>query len=163
MNVYVPQKNMAGIKHTVAQAIDNGVDSYEMESLLAGAAQSMGDLPSAIDAIKKIADERPDSFDVTMRLGELYGENHDFNQAVIMLTRAIQLRPDSALAYYSLAGADEQPTTTPTPTRRSARRPTGAGQRDLPGDRRPFPQKVRQCRSPAGRNSNPLARPHRRA
>jgi O-antigen ligase/tetratricopeptide (TPR) repeat protein len=107
MNVYAPQKDMAGIKHTVAQAIDNGIDSYEMESLLAGAAQSMGDLPSAIDAIKKIADERPDSFDVIMRLGELYGENHDFNQAVIMMTRAIQLRPDSALAYYSLAGADE--------------------------------------------------------
>ncbi len=108
MNVYAPQKDMAGIKHTVAQAIDNGVDSYEMESLLASAAQTMGDLPSAIDAIKKIAAERPDSFDLTMRLGGLYGENRDFNQAVIMMTRAIQLRPDSALAYYSLAGADEQ-------------------------------------------------------
>jgi tetratricopeptide (TPR) repeat protein len=108
MNVYVPQKDMAGIKHTVAQAIDNGIDSYEMESLLAGAAQAMGDLPSAIDAIKKMADERPGSFDVTMRLGEVYGENHDFNQAVILLTRAIQLRPDSALAYYALGGADEQ-------------------------------------------------------
>ncbi len=118
MNVYAPQKDMAGIKHTVAQAIDNGIDSYEMESLLAGAAQTMGDLPTAIDAIKKIADERPDSFDVMIRLGELYRENHDFNQAVIVLTKAIQLRPDSALAYYSLAAADERPTTTPTPTRR---------------------------------------------
>ncbi|MGC2274385.1 MAG: hypothetical protein WA571_00090, partial [Candidatus Binatus sp.] len=38
----------------------------------------------------------------------LYGQNHDFNQAVIMLTRAIELRPDSALAYEILAGADEQ-------------------------------------------------------
>lgn len=108
MNVYVPQKDMAGVKHTVAQAIDNGIDSYEMESLLASAAQSMGDLPAAIDAIKKIAADRPDSFEVTMRLGELYGQNHDFNQAVIMLTRAIELRPDSALAYEILAGADEQ-------------------------------------------------------
>jgi tetratricopeptide (TPR) repeat protein len=108
MNVYVPQKDMAGVKHTVAQAIDNGIDSYEMESLLASAAQSMGDLPAAIDAIKKIAADRPDSFEVTMRLGELYGQNHDFNQAVIMLTKAIELRPDSALAYEILAGADEQ-------------------------------------------------------
>jgi O-antigen ligase/tetratricopeptide (TPR) repeat protein len=108
MNVYVPQKDMAGIKHTVAQAIDNGIDSYEMESLLAGAAQTMGDLPSAIDAIKKIAAERPDSFEVMIRLGALYSDNHDFNQAVIMLTRAIHLRPDSALAYYSLGSADER-------------------------------------------------------
>ncbi len=108
MNVYAPQKDMAGIKHTVAQAIDNGIDSYEMESLLASAAQSMGDLPSAIDAVRKMAADRPDSFEVSLRLGELYRDNHDFNQAVIMLTRAVQLRPDSALAYYSLAGADEQ-------------------------------------------------------
>ncbi len=108
MNVYVPQKDMAGVKHLVAQAIDNGIDDYEMESMLAGAAQSMGDLPSAIDAIKKISGDHPDSFDLTMHLAELYGENHDFNQAVTMLTRAIQLRPDSALAYYSLAGADEK-------------------------------------------------------
>jgi O-antigen ligase/tetratricopeptide (TPR) repeat protein len=107
MNVYAPQKDMAGIKRTVAQAIDNGIDSYEMESLLAGAAQTMGDRQTAIDTIKKIADERPDSFDVVIRLGGLYSENHDFNQAVIVLTRAIQLRPDSALAYYSLAAADE--------------------------------------------------------
>ncbi|MGB8681315.1 MAG: O-antigen ligase family protein [Candidatus Binatus sp.] len=108
MNVYVPQKDIAGVKHTVAQAIDNGIDSYEMEALLAAAAQTMGDLPAAIEAIKQIAVDRPDSFEVTIRLGELYGQNHDFNQAVIMLTRAIQLRPDSALAYYSLAEADEQ-------------------------------------------------------
>ena len=108
MNVYVPQKDIAGVKHTVAQAIDNGIDSYEMETLLAAAAQTMGDLPAAIEAIKQIAVDRPDSFEVTIRLGELYGQNHDFNQAVIMLTRAIQLRPDSALAYYSLAEADEQ-------------------------------------------------------
>ncbi len=107
LNVYAPQKDIAGIKRTVAQAIDNGIDSYEMQSLLAGAAQTMGDLPSAIDAIKKIAVEHPDSFDLTMRLGNLYGENGDFNQQVIMLTKAIQLRPDSALAYYSLANADE--------------------------------------------------------
>jgi O-antigen ligase len=108
MNVYVPQKDIAGVKHTVAQAIDNGIDSYEMETLLASAAETMGDLPSAIDATRQIADERPDSFEVTFRLGELYGQNHDFNQAVIMLTRAIELRPDSALAYHSLAEADEQ-------------------------------------------------------
>jgi O-antigen ligase/tetratricopeptide (TPR) repeat protein len=108
MNVYVPQKDVAGVKHTVAQAIDNGIDSYAMETMLAGAAQSMGDLPSAIAATKQIAAERPDSFDVMIRLGGLYSENHDFNQAVTVLTTAIQLRPDSAVAYEILGGADEK-------------------------------------------------------
>ncbi len=67
-DVYAAQKDMAGIKHTIAQAIDNGVDRYQMELLQADAAEAMGDLPSAIDAIKQVADERPDSFDVMIRL-----------------------------------------------------------------------------------------------
>ncbi len=107
-DVYAAQKDMAGIKRTIAQAIDNGVDRYQMELLQAEAAEGMGDLPSAIDAIKQVAAERPDSFDVMIRLGTLYAHNHDFNQAVIMLGKAIDLDPDSALAYYSLAQADEQ-------------------------------------------------------
>ncbi len=107
-DVYARQKDMAGIKSTIAQAIDNGVDRYAMELLQADAAEEMGDLPSAIDAIKQIAAERPDSFDVMLRLGTLYAHNRDFNQAVITLGRAIQLDPDSAPAYYSLAQADEQ-------------------------------------------------------
>jgi O-antigen ligase/tetratricopeptide (TPR) repeat protein len=107
-DVFAPQKDMAGIKRTIAQAIDNGIDRYAMELLQAGAAEKMEDLPSAIDAIKQIAAERPDSFDVLIRLGALYTHNHDFNQAVITLGRAIQLNPDSAPAYYSLAQADEQ-------------------------------------------------------
>jgi O-antigen ligase/tetratricopeptide (TPR) repeat protein len=108
MDVYVPRKDIAGIKHMVAQAIDNGVDSYEMQKLQADAAQTMGDLPAAIEAYKNIAAERPDSFEVLMRLGGLYDQNRDFNQAVIMMNKAVELRPDSALAYYSLAVADEQ-------------------------------------------------------
>jgi O-antigen ligase/Tfp pilus assembly protein PilF len=107
-DVYAPQQDMAGIKHTIAQAIDNGIDRYAMELLQADAAEKMGDLPSAIDAIKQIAAERPDSFDVLIRLGTLYAHNRDFNQAVITLGKAIQLDPDSALAYYSMAQADEQ-------------------------------------------------------
>jgi len=108
MNVYAPQKDMAGVKHTIAQAIDNGIDRYEMEILQADAAQTMGDLPAAIDALKKIAAERPGDFDVLIRLGGLSDQNHDFNQAVITLTKATLLRPDSALAYYSMAVADER-------------------------------------------------------
>ena len=108
INVYAPQKDMTGIKRTVAQAIDNGIDRDQMESLQADAARTMGDLPSAIDAVKQIAAESPDSFDVLIRLAELYVQNRDFNQAVITLNKAIELRPDSALAYYSLAQADEQ-------------------------------------------------------
>jgi O-antigen ligase/Tfp pilus assembly protein PilF len=107
-DVYAPQQDMAGIKHTIAQAIDNGIDRYQMELLQADAAEKMGDLPSAIDATKQIAEERPDSFEVLVRLGALYAHNHDFNQAVTALGRAIQLNPDSALAYYTLAQADEQ-------------------------------------------------------
>ncbi|MGA9721935.1 MAG: O-antigen ligase family protein [Candidatus Binatus sp.] len=107
-DVYAPQKDMAGIKRTIAQAIDNGVDRYEMELLQADAAEKMEDLPSAIDAIKQVAAERPDSFDVMIRLGTLYAHNRDYNEAVIMLGKAIQLDPDSALAYYSMAQADEQ-------------------------------------------------------
>ncbi len=107
-DVFAPQKDMAGIKRTIAQAIDSGIDRYEMELLQADAAEKMGDLPSAIDATKQIAAERPDSFDVMIRLGTLYAHNHDFNQAVITLGNAIQLNPDSAVAYYSLAQADEQ-------------------------------------------------------
>jgi tetratricopeptide (TPR) repeat protein/O-antigen ligase len=108
MNVYAPRNDLAGIKRTIADAIDNGIDRYGMEILLANAAQSMGDYPAAIDALKKIAAQRPGSFDLLMHLGGLYLQNNDFNQAVITLTRAVDLRPDSALAYYSLAVADER-------------------------------------------------------
>ncbi|MGH7923669.1 MAG: O-antigen ligase family protein [Candidatus Binatus sp.] len=108
MKVYTPQNDLAGAKHTVVQAIDNGIDRYQMEILLADAAQSMGDMTSAIDALKTIIAESGNSFDVLIRLGGLYDQNHDFNQAVIALTKAVQLRPDSAPAFYSLGVANER-------------------------------------------------------
>ena len=108
MKVYTPQADLAGVKHTVAQAIDNGIDRYDMEILLASAAQTMGDRSSAIAALKAIIAESGNSFDVLIRLGGLYAQNRDYNQAVIALSKAIQLRPDSALAFYSLGVAYER-------------------------------------------------------
>jgi len=105
--VFAPSNDIDGMSRTVTEAIKNGVDGYEMWSVMASAAIQTGNLKVTEDAINQALIYRPGSIEDRIRLGNLYIASGDADRAVSALEKAIDMRGDSADAYFTLARAQE--------------------------------------------------------
>jgi tetratricopeptide (TPR) repeat protein len=68
----------------------------------------------AIEDLKKLRDERPDSVDLRVGLAKAYLENRDVDLAVAELNKAIELAPNSAEAYFQLGLIQHEAKKNPT-------------------------------------------------
>lgn len=105
--VFAPTNDIDGMRRTVTDAIRNGVDGYEMWSVMADTAARMGNLKVAEDALSQALSYRPGSIKDLIRLGDLYLTSGDADRAVSTLEKAVDARGDSADAYFALARAEE--------------------------------------------------------
>jgi len=105
--VFAPRNDFEGMTRTVTEAIKDGVDGYEMWSVEASTAAQMGNTKVAEDAINQALIYRPGSIEDRIWLGNLYLASGDTDRAVSTLEKAIDMRGNSADAYFTLARAEE--------------------------------------------------------
>jgi len=105
--VFAPTKDFDAMSRTIADATKNGADGYELWSTVASIAAEMGNLKVAEDAVNEALVYRPGSLRDLIRLGNLYVASGDADQAVRTLEKAVDMRGNSADAYFTLARAEE--------------------------------------------------------
>ena len=105
--VFAPVGDVEGMKRAVKEATANGVDGYEMWSAVASTAAQMGNNQLAQDAIVQALAYRPGSIKDLIQLGNLYLVNGENDRAVRTLQKAVEMRANSADAYFNLARAEE--------------------------------------------------------
>ncbi|MGA6972687.1 MAG: O-antigen ligase family protein [Candidatus Binatus sp.] len=106
--VFARSDNFDAMKQTVKEAIGNGVDGYDMWSAMATTTAEMGKSKVAEDAVRQALLLRPGSIEDVIKLGNLYLAGGDSDSAVREMEKAVDMRPNSAVAYYSLAHAEEK-------------------------------------------------------
>ncbi|MGD0116823.1 MAG: O-antigen ligase family protein [Candidatus Binatus sp.] len=105
--VFARSDNFDAMKQTVKEAIGNEVDGYDMWSAMASTTAQMGKTKVAEDAVRQALLLRPGSVEDVIRLGNLFLAGGDSDSAVREMEKAVDMRPNSAVAYYSLARAEE--------------------------------------------------------
>jgi tetratricopeptide (TPR) repeat protein len=105
--VFAPRNDFGAMKQTVKEAIRNGVDGYDMWSAMATTTAEMGKTKVAEEATKQALTYRPGSIEDVIGLGNLYLAGGDSDSAVRTMEKAVDMRPNSAVAYYNLAHAEE--------------------------------------------------------
>ena len=98
--------DVSAAKTVVDEGIRRGADPYPLEVALAEAAEKAGDHEAAEQALEQALHYAP-TFDVTMRLANLYLSQSRFERAVLTLQRATEMNPGSAEAFYELGHAQE--------------------------------------------------------
>src|SRR5574344_243445 len=68
--------------------------------------KAQGDNPQAIERLKSSIDLDPSIFETHYNLAVAYTQNEDYVNAVEEYKKAIKIRPQSAVVYYSLATAE---------------------------------------------------------
>lgn len=104
--VMTPERNVAGARALVRGAIAAGADPVELDYALADVAQQAGDTATAEQAMND-AELNDPTFDPTMRLGDLYMSEGKFDRATLAYQRAARLNPQSAIAFFKLAQAEQ--------------------------------------------------------
>jgi O-antigen ligase/tetratricopeptide (TPR) repeat protein len=105
--VFAPKSDFDGMTRTVKEAIQNGVDGYEMWTAVASTAAQMGNSKVAEDALTQALVYRPGSIKDVILLGNLYIASGDSDSAVRTMQQAVDMRSDSAAAYFNLGRAEE--------------------------------------------------------
>ncbi len=105
--ILAPEHDFEGMTRIVKEAIANGVDGYQMWSAVTSTAAQMGNSQVAQDAIIQALVYRPGSIQDLITLGNLYLVNGETDRAVRTMQKAVDMRANSADAYFNLARADE--------------------------------------------------------
>ena len=105
--VYGPRKQWAEAEAAVAEGVRHGADRATLYLALADQRQWTGDLDAAVAALEQAIGARPSDAGLAIRLGQVYWQLREFGDAARAYTRASQLDPRSADAFYLLAGAEE--------------------------------------------------------
>ncbi|HEX3409591.1 MAG TPA: O-antigen ligase family protein [Candidatus Binataceae bacterium] len=106
VGVMGPAHNLAGARAIMQEALANGAESVPIEQALADAARTAGDFETAEKALHRVIGVSP-SFEAMKKLGDFYFETGKFDRAAIAYQNAIEIDPNSAQAYFSLAQAEE--------------------------------------------------------
>ncbi|HTY55500.1 MAG TPA: tetratricopeptide repeat protein, partial [Candidatus Binataceae bacterium] len=105
--IFVPRNDLASAKAVVKRGISNGGDPFVLTLSLAEAAEKIGDLKSAEDALTRAVALQPDSFQTRIRLGLLYLDESKFDRAALVMRTATAINPQSANAFFILGRAEE--------------------------------------------------------
>ena len=104
--VMTPRRDVKGARALVRDAVAAGADPIELDYALADVAQQAGDRAAAEQAIRDAVQIDP-TFGPTMRLGDLYMDEGNFDRATLAYQRAAQIDPHSAMAFFKLAQAEQ--------------------------------------------------------
>ncbi|HVN90655.1 MAG TPA: O-antigen ligase family protein [Candidatus Binataceae bacterium] len=106
-SVYGPSHRLDQARETVKTAISNGADPFELSLGLADGAAAAGDRDAVVGALEDALRYRS-SFETAMRLGTAYLEDKRFGRAATAFSRATELRPFSAEAWFDLGQSYER-------------------------------------------------------
>jgi tetratricopeptide (TPR) repeat protein len=105
-SVFGPSGQLLAAESTIQQGLRAGADPVPLYVALADADEQAGNR-TAEEAALEEAVRVGGSFDVAMRLGELYLGASQFNSAVRVLSRAATTNPDSAAVWFALGQGHE--------------------------------------------------------
>lgn len=105
--VLARQGKFAQAKIMIDEGMARGADAFTLTVALADAAQATQNLAEVKAALIRALDLRPSSFDTQLRLGLLYLQERSFDRAVLVLHKALDIKPDSAAVFYHLGQAEE--------------------------------------------------------
>jgi O-antigen ligase/tetratricopeptide (TPR) repeat protein len=105
--IYGPDKNLGSAIAMTKHGIEHGAEHVRMYLALASAAQMAGNELLSEKCLLKALRYDP-SFQTIMQVGQSFLQRGHFDRATSMLRNAVEIKPSSAEAYYSLAIAQER-------------------------------------------------------
>jgi len=106
--VYGPRHDLKAARQVAEQGIENGADPYMISVAVGDAAVAAGSRPQAEAAYEQALEYRPGSFDLLLRLSDVYAKDGRPDRAILMLNRAAAARPEGAAGiYYQIAQMEE--------------------------------------------------------
>ena len=105
--ILAPQGKLGQAKILVEEGINNGADSFALTLVLADVAQIAKNSEEMKAALLQAIALQPSSFDTQLRLALLYLQERSFDRAALVLRKALDVKPESASAFYHLGEAEE--------------------------------------------------------
>lgn len=107
LGVYANGGKLPDARRVILQGLAAGAPASALYEALADVEISQHNLDAAEDALEKGVAIEPSNFDLVRRLGGLYASDNKLNRATLWLSKATQLNPQSAPAFFDLAQAEE--------------------------------------------------------
>ena len=105
--VFANRGDLKAANAAVSEGIKNGADPVSLYLSLAEAAQKIGNREEEKMALLKALELRPSSPETGFRLGVLYLEEKEYDQAAWYFSKVININPNSPSAFYHLGLAEE--------------------------------------------------------
>ncbi|MGH7771555.1 MAG: tetratricopeptide repeat protein, partial [Candidatus Binatia bacterium] len=105
--IFAARGELDAAKTVVSEGIGNGADPLSLYFSLAEAAQKAGNREEEKSALLKALDHRPSSSETVFRLGSLNLQENNFDRAALYFSKAANMNPNSAAAFYHLGLAEE--------------------------------------------------------
>lgn len=105
--IFAPRGAFDLAKTVLSEGLQNRADPFALSLSLAECAQQIGDQEEVKEALLQALRFQPSSFDTYMRLSLLYIQEKNFGRAVLSLRKALEINPNSAVAFDYLGVAEE--------------------------------------------------------
>jgi tetratricopeptide (TPR) repeat protein len=106
--VLVPREDFEQVQSLISNGIDRGADPCKLALSVVKGAQALGRVDVAEQALDTALKADATSYECTLAMGELYLGSDRNARAVLLFTKATELRPDSVDALLNLAIAADR-------------------------------------------------------